>query len=131
MNQIISAAAALFKQIPAIRFATVFGSVAEERARPESDIDIAVAGAAPLSAAEKTALIEQIATATGRPVDLIDLSVASGPILHQALTRGHIVKCDDRALYARLLLKMLYNQTDEMPYRRRILEQRQRTWTRA
>jgi len=117
--------------MPTIRLAIVFGSIADGRASAESDIDIAVATDKPLLTTEKIGLIERIATALGRPVDLIDLGVASGPILHQALTRGRIVKCEDRALYARLLLKMLYNQTDEMPYRRLILDQRQQAWTRV
>jgi predicted nucleotidyltransferase len=116
MNHTIIAIAALLNSAPTIRFATVFGSVAEGRAGSESDVDVAIAANAPLSREEKISLVERIAT-------------TAGPILQQALTRGRIVKCEDRALYARLILKMLYNQADEMPYRRRILEQRQRTWT--
>ncbi|SRR6266566_1752966 len=131
MNSVLTTTETVLRQMPTIRLAIVFGSIADGRASAESDIDIAVATDKPLLTTEKIGLIERIATALGRPVDLIDLGVASGPILHQALTRGRIVKCEDRALYARLLLKMLYNQTDEMPYRRLILDQRQQAWTRV
>jgi predicted nucleotidyltransferase len=131
MDRTTDTVTALLKATPGVSVATVFGSFARGRSDAESDIDVAVAGGRPLSAADKSRLIEQIALVTGRPVDLIDLSTANGPVLQQALARGRLVKCDDRALYARLILRMLYNQADDMPYRRRILEQRQRAWTRA
>ncbi len=119
----------LLRTMPQIRIATVFGSIASGRAGAESDLDIAVATDRPLSSANKIDLIERLATALGRPVDMIDLLSAQGPVLQQALARGRLIKCEDRALYARLLLRMLYNQADDMRYRRCVLEQRQRAWT--
>ena len=87
-----------------------------------------VAGPYPLTAEEKTVLIESLAVISGRPVDLIDLQVAGGVILHEALTRGKLIYCSDRALYGEIIKKMLFDQTDMMPYRERILAERRREW---
>ena len=56
---------------PAVRLAILYGSVARETAGAESDLDLGVMDLRPLPAAEKVALIEDLARATGRPVDTI------------------------------------------------------------
>ncbi len=53
--------------------ATRFGSLASDAVRPDSDLDLAVMGSRPLGTEEKTALITELAVASGRPVDLVDL----------------------------------------------------------
>ena len=111
-----------------IRIALVFGSLAKNQARPESDLDIAVAAPHPLSTNEKVEFIEALAEASGRPVDLIDLQVARGPIAAQALTTGKLIHCTDRTLYAELILRMLCDQADWAPYRERILAERRKAW---
>lgn len=58
---------------PEIRLAIVFGSIARGTARADSDIDLAVLASRPLLAEDKMRLIADIAAATGRPVDLVDL----------------------------------------------------------
>ena len=45
-------------------------------------------------------------------------------ILKQALSKGVLVQNLDKALYARLIIRMLYNQADMMPYHYRILRER-------
>src|SRR5664279_311047 len=70
---------------PKIAFAMLFGSVAAGRQRAESDLDIAVAAKQALTANEKIALINALASSTGRPIDLIDLKVVSEPLLGQIL----------------------------------------------
>jgi len=52
-----------------LELAFVFGSVATGTARDDSDLDIAVQAAQPLSAAQKMALIGDLAEAMGRPVE--------------------------------------------------------------
>ena len=111
-----------------IRLAVLFGSLARNRARAHSDLDLAVAGLHPLSSAEKCTLIEALALIAGRPVDLIDLPSADGLILAQVLTTGKVILCTDRALYAALIKKMLFNDADMMPYHRRILAARRKAW---
>lgn len=63
MNQstLIQNLQTLLNAHPALKLAILFGSTAKGSARADSDIDIAVLGQHPLTAAEKTDLIEQIA----------------------------------------------------------------------
>jgi predicted nucleotidyltransferase len=113
---------------PDIRLAILFGSLARGRARAHSDLDLAVAGSHPLLAQEKRTLIEGLALIAGRPVDLIDLRSVDGLILARVITTGKIIVCADRALYAALIKKVLFNDADMMPYHRRILGERRKAW---
>ncbi len=111
-----------------IRVATLFGSAQAGALRPDSDIDVAVAASDVLSSDRRAALISAIADRFGRPVDLVDLRVATGAILREALAGGELIYCDDRAIYAELIRRLLYDQADMMPYRDRILRERRRAW---
>lgn len=81
----------------------------------------------PLGGEEKTALIEALAQATGRPIDLVDLSGAGEPLLGQILCNGRKI-CGDSRRHAYFILQHLSDQEDFVPYQRRILEQRRRAW---
>ena len=118
----------LLARYPSITVAVLFGSMATARARFESDLDLAVAAATPLTTQSRMALIEDLALAFGRPVDLIDLDQLHGPLLHQILTQGQLMLCKDRTRYAELLLRMIYDEADFMPYYRRILAGRRKAW---
>jgi predicted nucleotidyltransferase len=111
-----------------IKLAFLFGSVSRGQARPSSDLDIAVAGNRPLCADEKMSLITRLAGLSGRSVDLIDLQSVGGPIFSEALLKGKLIYCLDRSLYAELIKRMLFEEADFMPYRRRILAERRRAW---
>lgn len=113
---------------PEIRIALLFGSLAAGKGRRDSDLDLAVAAAQPLSADQKTALIAELAQATGRPVDLVDLRTAAGLVLKEALTTGLRLRVTDNALLAELVKKMWFDEADFQPYRRRILEARRKQW---
>ncbi len=112
---------------PHIKLAVVFGSLAAGTARPDSDLDLAVADDKPLSADARIALIADLAEELGRPVDLIDLARAGEPLLGQILTHGRrILGSDER--YADLLRRHLIDDADFAPYRSRILAERRRAW---
>lgn len=113
---------------PSVVLAVLFGSMAKGHARNDSDLDIAVSTSAPLTVEARLTLIEDLALAFGRPIDLIDLDQTHTPLLQQILTHGRRVLCQDRARYAQLLLRMVYEEADVMPYYRRILAERQRAW---
>lgn len=113
---------------PSVVLAIPFGSMAKDRARNDSDLDIAVATSTPLTAQTHIAIIEDLALAFGRPVDLIDLDRTHNPLLQQILIKGRKVLCHDRTRYAELLLRMVYEETDFMPYDRRILSTRRQAW---
>lgn len=111
-----------------IKLAILFGSLSRGQDRTDSDLDLAVAGDAPLDSRQKERLIEALALALGRPVDLVDLRSAGLPILTEVLTKGKLVYCTDRALYAEFIKRMLFDNADFAPYRKRILEERRKSW---
>ncbi|OOG36212.1 DNA polymerase III subunit beta [Rhodanobacter sp. C06] len=113
---------------PEIGLAYVFGSVAQERARPESDVDVAVQAAKPLDTALRMQLIEELALATGRPVDLIDLHAVGEPLLGQILKHGKRI-IGSTAAHANLMSRHVYAMEDFVPYVTRMLEERRRAWT--
>jgi predicted nucleotidyltransferase len=110
-----------------LELAILFGSLARDAARPHSDVDLAVSAGSPLSADARIALIDEIASATGRPVDLVDLTQAGEPLLGQILTTGVRLMGSDET-HARFLTRHLIEQADFLPYRDRILAERRRAW---
>ena len=118
--------AALAKH-PEIDLAFVFGSLARGEARRDSDIDVAVQTATALGVDDKMQLIADIAEATGRPVDLIDLRTVGEPLLGQILKHGRRIR-GDAAGMALLMQRHVYAMEDFMPYVERMLDERKRAW---
>lgn len=112
---------------PDIKLAIVFGSVARDQARRDSDIDIAVQADRPLSAERRVELVEDLALATGRPVDLVDLTTVGVPLLGEIIRHGRRIfgNADD---YAEAALRNIYLNEDFLPYVKRTLEERNRRW---
>lgn len=102
----------------------LFGSVASGSQRAGSDLDIAGAAKQALTADEQLTLIGALAERTGRP---IDLNVASEPLPGQIVRHGKRILGSD-TLYGELISRHVFEQTDFMPYRARLLEERQIAW---
>lgn len=117
----------VLRQFPQIRLAVLFGSLASGKQRQDSDLDIAVSASLPLIDDEKIAIIGVLAERTGRTIDLIDLTVAAGPLLGQIVRHGRRILGSD-TLYGNLISRYLFEQADFMPYRDRILAERRRAW---
>ena len=113
---------------PSVILAILFGSLTSGQANSDSDLDLAVLSTTPLSSETRLQLIEELAMASGRPIDLIDLAQTHSPLLQQILTKGRLLVCTDRTRYANLLLQMVYEEADVMPYYRRILAERRQAW---
>jgi len=118
----------ILRRHPEVQVAWLFGSAASGRLTPDSDLDVAVLGRGPLSAAATKPLIEQMAQACRRPVDLVDLQATHGPIVGRVLQEGERLFCDDTTLYADLMKRHMFDQADWLPLRRRILDIRRRAW---
>ncbi|MFA7239204.1 MAG: nucleotidyltransferase domain-containing protein [Sulfuricellaceae bacterium] len=112
---------------PDIHLAVLFGSLAKGTARGDSDIDLAVGAAQPLDAGKKMQLIMELAEATGRPVDLVDFFTVGEPLLGQILAGGRRI-VEVNSSYAKMVAKHLFEESDFMPYRRRMLQERRRAW---
>ena len=127
--EILDSVREILLQQPDIEFACVFGSVVEGRPTPTSDIDVAVAAQEPIAPRRRLTLNDEITTATGRPVDLVDLVDlhTSGPLLlTRALTRGKRIVMRASAVLARLMVKMWYLKADLMPLLRMIQDKRRK-----
>lgn len=112
---------------PDVKLVILFGSLATDQGRAESDLDLAVDAGHDLTASEKMALIAVLAESTGRPIDLVDLHSVGEPLLGQILRHGKRLLGSDTD-YAELLYKHLIEQADFMPYRNRILAARRKAW---
>lgn len=112
---------------PDVKLVILFGSLATDQGRAESDLDLAVDAGHDLTASEKMALIAVLAESTGRPIDLVDLHSVGEPLLGQILRHGKRLLGSDTD-YAELLYKHLVEQADFMPYRNRILAERRKAW---
>lgn len=118
---------AVLEGFPGLLLAIVFGSVAQGRATPSSDLDIAVAARHALSAEQKMALVCALATRTGRPVDLIDLHTVGQPLLGQIVRHGRRV-LGSVAAHGLLISRHLTDEADFLPLQNRILQERRLAW---
>ena len=108
-----------------LELAIIFGSAAAHNMRIDSDVDIALLFNCPLSAKRKMEITERLELALLRDVDLVDLAKLSGTILKQTLCKGRVLIQKDAGILAEQIKKMIYNQTDMMPYVTRTLMERQ------
>ncbi len=116
------------ESVPELRLALVYGSLAANRLAPSSDVDIAVAADGPLSWESRMMITSLAAEAARREVDLLDLRVSHGLILREALSRGRLLFCRDRNLYASLISRMWGEQEDYQPLVNRINRDRVERW---
>lgn len=110
---------------PEILCCYVFGSAASGKFDLGSDVDVAVACQNPLTSHQKAQLRNELEAALVRDVDLVDLAVATGTILRNAL-RGYLVLCRSSLLKSRLMRKMIYDQEDLQPLRRMMMDLRRK-----
>ena len=112
---------------PELDVVIVFGSMATGRQRPDSDLDLAVMAARPLTVAQRMALVGELALVTGRAIDLVDLRTVGEPLLGEVLVHGRRVLGSDQA-FAELLSKHVLDAADFLPYAQRMIDQRRRAW---
>lgn len=110
-----------------IQAAYVFGSIAKGTEKPESDLDIAVQSKDQLTTEQHIALIEDLALATGRAIDLIDLKTAGEPLLGEILKGLRLLGSNEA--HAELIKRHLFDSADFLPYVERMLAERRAQWT--
>ena len=109
---------------PELQLGILFGSAVSGTMREDSDVDIAVLAQKPLSLFLRLELVAELSLALDREVDVVDLYSANGVILQQVLTKGVIILEDTTLAKAGLMKRMLFDQSDMEPYRRRMTEAR-------
>lgn len=102
----------------------VFGSTANGNQRPDSDIDVAVYPNKKLQSLQCQELTDEIACATGRTVDLIDLTDVDGALLRQILRTGKVVFSKQPGITGMLSERLLGWQEDFEPQLNALLESR-------
>ena len=80
-----------------LELAIVFGSVARNAQAAHSDVDLAIQAASPLDVGLRMAMVAELAEATGRAIDLIDLRTVGEPLLGQILVHGRRLLGSDEA----------------------------------
>ena len=114
---------------PDLLLAIVFGSIANGCQRPDSDIDVAVYPRTKLQGCKRQLLVDEIAIATGRAVDLIDLSHVDGSLLRQILRTGKVIFSKEPGLLGTLSERLLDWQEDFEPQLNALLETRLQHFT--
>lgn len=76
-----------------ILYARLFGSAARGTMSFDSDVDLAVSAAAPLTGTQTLSLIEEVSAVALRPVDVVDFRTAHGAVFDEALD-GIELFCD-------------------------------------
>ena len=104
-----------------IVYARLFGSGARGTLHFESDVDLAVSAGRPLKADDEYRLIQRVAEITCRPVDIVDLTTASGAVFDEAL-RGTELFCDDPLAKAAAQYRRVSVVQDDLEYARATFE---------
>jgi predicted nucleotidyltransferase len=127
MNEIDVQLCKILNSYPFIKLAILFGSMAQNGAKFESDLDLAVQSDHVLTTEEKMELTSDLAQQFMRPIDLIDLRTVGEPLLGQIIVKGRRIIGTDTT-YGDLIARHVYAEADFMPYQRRILKQRRDAW---
>jgi len=112
---------------PEIRLAILFGSLVKGSARPDSDLDLAVDAGRLLDSEETLRLIQELAVASSRPVDLVDLHRAGPVLLRQILLHGRRL-VGSSADQARWMVRYINDAEDFLPGLRDLLARRRQRW---
>lgn len=96
-------------------FALVFGSMAGGRAKPDSDLDLAVYFRRPPEGLEVLRMVNDLSNLAGREIDLVILNRASAFLRHQVMKNGLRLVIRDRSAYIRFREKTMTDY-DEYKY---------------
>lgn len=100
-----------------------FGSYARNKANSNSDIDICIAAARPLTSEEIIETSTDLSLLLKKEIDLLDLNASQGAILKEALQSTIWIR-KDSSYFAQVLKRMLFDQADFQPYYQRMLQKK-------
>jgi len=114
---------------PDLQLAMLFGSAATGDLRPDSDIDVAIYPRKTMSSRKRQQVADEIALATNRAVDLIDLSTAEGALLRKILHSGIVLFSKTPGILGSLSERLLDWQEDFEPQLNALLDARLQRFT--
>lgn len=122
-DQRMTAAIAALLRCDAVQSAYLLGSVATNRLREDSDVDLAILPRrrTGLSVEERLALVGELATIFGRPVDLGVFSTVNVVYAKEAVTTGRLLCERDRTETARFAMLALSMYASLQEARREVL----------
>lgn len=102
---------------PDIAYAILFGSCANDTARPDSDADIAIefTAAAARDVTTLGRLAARLASAVGRRIDLVLLDEAPAPLAYRIFRDGHVLVERDHARLTARKARALLDYLDFRP----------------
>ena len=118
-----------FRSHPEVRFLSLFGSFSAGQEHPGSDIDLAIDAARRLTPDELVQFSTDLSLILGREVDLVDLTVARGALLEEAIMKGQVIFQRSPEEFARLLKTMWYDKEDDDRFRQRTQQTRLSLWS--
>ncbi len=127
-TDLVRAIAQCLDAFPDVVFCVLYGSYARGQSHAGSDLDVGIASTRPLPPERCRQIGTALTLALDKEVDLIDLQRHSGLILKEALCKGIVVQNKRPAVYANMMIRMLFNQSDMMPLHDRILKERRKAF---
>lgn len=114
-EDLIAEIEAALAEAPDLSVIVLHGSALTGHLRPDSDVDLALAGDEPLDADRLVELDALLGRRLGRGVDLRDLRRARGLFLYRLLRTGRVLRNRDPRLLAHLACEAMDWATDVLP----------------
>ena len=106
-----------------VQLAFAFGSLAANKLRLDSDVDIAILKEQPLALDERIAFMNELAEVTKTDVDLVDLFFEEGLLLKEVVTTGEMLLCQSESALLYLNQRVFSFSEDFEPTYRLMLKQ--------
>lgn len=106
-----------------VQLAFAFGSLAANKMRLDSDVDIAILKEQPLALDERIAFMNELAEVTKTDVDLVDLFFEEGLLLKEVVTTGEMLLCKSERALLHLNQRVFSFSEDYEPTYRLMLKQ--------
>jgi predicted nucleotidyltransferase len=109
---------------PELQLAMLYGSYSVGKITVNSDIDLGIALAKALTPEERIDYAQELEKLLKIKVDLVDLNQARGLILKEIISANHFLLKRNPDLFAKILLKLWFEEADFGPIRKNIMEVR-------
>ena len=118
-----------FKEIPEVTSVILYGSYAQGRQNPQSDIDLGIATKSGLTAELKIKIISELSLIFHKTIDIVDIQNIHVPLLQEILTKGTWLLLDSNSVKEKLIQRMIYEVADLQPMREKIQTEKIKRFT--